>query len=399
MNGFVCRMPLVWLVAMGLVACGAAGETPGMPGTKGTSSTDLAGTNDDPLLPGSPLSNSDQSAPDDASDDGEDDGELGDGQMPTPGVDVTINDHGLTVAVDLPDGSAIMIQSQTGSCSTTGTGVDIEGDVTIDLGAGLPMPLADANLHIEMGNGMPTLSGTANVAGSLLDGIGCSCGNDSLPVAVSLDADATAELPGAAGNLALAMNLAMNDVAIDASTLRLGKGAMVLGAADVTINDDGTHRWVSVAGQVAADANIWASTVPLHGAGVLAARATVADGVLVEVQLQGSVTLEGDQLWCGITPLRELAMPEALVTLDQDGLWLHATAQASAHPGFSVTGNALVDGRFTSKAWSLMVCADVMTDVISATVKLGQCISMTPGGSEMCDCHRDEDGHCEGGGV
>lgn len=407
MNGFGFRMPLVWLVAAGLVACGAAGETPGMRGTNGTSTAGTtSGANDDPLLLGNPLSNADQSDTGDISDEadnGADDaGDLGDGAEPMPGVDVTVDEQGITVSIDVPGGSVIKLTTKNGTCATAGNSVYIDGDVTMDLGAGVPLPLADADLQIEVGSGMPTLSGTANVTGSLLDGIGCGCAHDLLPVAVSLDADAMADLPGAAGDLAIAMNLAMNDVAIDALTLPSGMEAVMLDAADVTIRSDGTHRWVSVAGQVAADADVWASSVPLQGAGMLAARAMVADGSLIELQLQGSVTLQGGKLWCGLTPLRELTMPEALITLDQEGLWLHATAQASAHPGFSVTGNALVDGRFTSEAWSLMVCADVMTDVISASVKVGQCITMTPGGSEMCDCHRDDDGHCEGaagGGV
>jgi hypothetical protein len=263
----------------------------------------------------------------------------------------------------------------------------------------LPVPLADSNLHIEMGDGMPTLSGTANVSGSLLDGIGCGCIHDLLPVAVSLDADSAAELPGSAGALTIALNLAANDVSLDTGTLPLGLAAMALGDADVTIRSDGEHRWLSVAGKVASGAKIWASTVPLAAASGLTVNAMVADGVLLSLQLQGSINLEGGKLWCGITPLRALAMPEAVVTLDQAGLWLHATAQASAHPGFSIAADALVDGRFTSEAWALTVCADVMTDILSASVKVGQCVEMTPGGTDMCDCHRGEDGHCNGGGV
>jgi hypothetical protein len=408
MNGFVFRMPLVWLVAMGLVACGAAGETPAMGGPAGTS-TDGTTRGDGPLTLGIPLANADQDAgqADDGDDDDgqadEDADELDDGHgddessKPTPGIDVSVGDDGILVLIDMPDGSAIRVDTRTGHCTTTGTGVDIEGDVTIHLGTGLPLPLADANLHVEMGSGTPTLSGTAKVSGSLLEGIGCGCADDLLPVAVSLEADALAGQPGSAGNLALVASLAMKDLDIDAGALPLGLGSIELGEAEVSLTSDGVHRWLSVAGQVKNNADIWASTVPLRASGALAAVATLTDGALLALQIQSNVTLEGGKLWCGITPLRELTMPAALVTLDQGGLWLHATAQASAHPGFSVTGNALVDGRFTPKAWSLTICADVMTDILSASVKIGQCVDMTPGGAEMCDCHEDDDGHCDGG--
>jgi hypothetical protein len=401
MNGFVFRLPLLCLVQMGLVACGAAGETP-MHGTDGTSPSGMAdGASDGPLLLGMPTANADESgnSGDDSDDDAGESGDDGDHGTPTPGVDVTVGAQGITVRVALPDGNAITVATRTGTCSTTGTGVDIEGDVTIDLGSGLPLPLADADLHIEMGRGMPTLSGTANVSGSLLDGIGCGCTHDLLPAAISLDADATMEPQGARNDVAIAMNLSMHDIVVDAGALPLGLDAVVLGDADVTIKSDGEHRWLSIAGQVTADAEIWASTVPLQAKSGLSAEATVSDGALLRLRLQGSINLEGGKLWSGLTPLRELTMPEAQVTLDQGGLWLHATAQASAHPGFSVTGNALVDARFTSEAWTFMVCADVMTDIISASVKVGQCVGMTPGGSEVCDCHRDDDGHCNGGGV
>lgn len=397
MNGLVFRLPLLCLVQMSLGACGAAGETPGMGETNGPSTTGTVdGATDGPLLLGNPPATA---TPDDSETDGGDAGEVGDGNggEPTPGVDVAVDEHGITVLVALPDGGAIKIATQTGSCSTTGTGVDIEGDVTIDLGTGLPLPLADANLHVEVGGGMPTLSGAANVSGSLLDGIGCGCVQDSLPVAVSLDTGV--ELNGSSDALAIALNLAMNDLVIDTSTLPLGSGATVLGDTDVTIKSDGEHRWLSVVGAVTIGTKIWTSTVPLAVSSPLTMKATVADGALLAVQLRGSVTLEGGKLWCGITPLRQLTLPDALITLDHAGLSLHATAQASAHPGFSVAADALVDGRFTSEAWSLTVCADVMTDIISASVRLGQCVGMTPGGAEVCDCHRDDEGHCDGGGV
>jgi hypothetical protein len=261
------------------------------------------------------------------------------------------------------------------------------------------MPLAGSHLHIEAGHGMPTLSGTANVSGSLLDGIGCGCSHDSLPVEVSLDADAAAELPSAPGGRAIALNLAMNDLVVDTGSLPLGLGATVLADAEVTVKSDGAHRWLSVAGAVTKGSKLWASTVPLDASDELAVEATVTDGALFALQLRGDVTLQGGKLWCGITPLRELTMPDASITLDRAGLSLHASAQASAHPGFRLAANALVDGRFTSEAWSLMVCTDVMTDIVSASVKVGQCVSMTPGGAETCDCHRDDDGHCDGGGV
>jgi hypothetical protein len=405
MNAIVFRLPLVWLVGMGLVACGAAGETPSTRGASGSTAGTTNGEGDGPLLLGGPLANPEPSEganagddpPDDDADELDDDRPGCDCETPTEGVDVSVGGDGITVVVDLPGVGAIKIDSQSGSCATTGTGVDIEGDVTIDVGTGLPIPLVDADLHIEMGSGLPTLSGTANVDGSLLDGIGCGCSEDLLPVEVSLDTELMAELPGAAGGLAVALNLPMNSADVDAGALPLGIGTIVLGDVDVTIASDGQRRVISIAGQVAGDADVWAASVPLQATASLDAVAMIADDELLSVQVQGGIHLQGGELWCGVTPLRSLAMPDALVTLDRGGLWLHATAQASAHPGFSVTGNALVDARFTPHSWSVTVCADVMSDIISATVKIGQCVEMTPDGAVMCDCHRDDEGHCDGG--
>jgi hypothetical protein len=385
---------------MGLVACGAAGEAPATPGPDRTTTAD--GANDGPLMLGVPLTNTDGAGEDadDAATDprgGDGEGSEGDGepQSPIPGVELSVGDPGITVKIDLPTGGVIRIDTKSGTCATSGTGIDLEGDLLIDIGTGLPIPLADADLHIEMAGGMPTLSGTANVAGSLLEGIGCGCADDLLPAEVSLDTNATAEPSGSVGSLAIALNLPMDGVTVDTGALPLGLGPVMLGDADVTIETDGEHRWLTVAGQVAGDASLWASTVPLQASSRLSVEATVSDGALLSVLAHGGITLKGEQLRCGITPLQAFTMPEARVLLDQSGLSLHATAQASAHPAFSITGSALVDGQFTSKEWSLTVCADVMTDILAASVQLGQCLEMTADGAEM-GCPHDDNGPCDG---
>jgi hypothetical protein len=396
MNGFVFRMPRVGLVAMGLVACSAAGEVSAVRGEDGTATADSA--NEGPLTLGVPLANTDGADADDAETDpgdvDRDDDSVGEPQSPIPGVEVSVGDPGVTVIIDLPNGDVIRIDTNAGTCATSGTGIDIEGDLLIDVGTGLPIPLVDADLHIEMAGGMPTLSGTANVAGSLLEGIGCGCADDLLPADVSLDTNATADVAGSVGALAIALNLPPANVTVDTGALPLGLGAVMLGDADVTIKTDGEHRWLSVAGQVTGDAKLWASTVPLQAASGLSVEATVSDGALLSVLAHGSITLKGGQLRCGITPLQALTMPEARVLLDQSGLSLHATAQASAHPAFSITGSALIDGQFTPQEWSLTVCADVMTDILAASVQLGQCLEMTAGGAEMGPRH--DSGPCDG---
>jgi hypothetical protein len=399
MNGFVFRMPRVGLVAMGLVACSAAGEVPAMRGEDGAATADSA--NEGPLTLGVPLANTEGAGADaddaetDPGDVDRDDGNVGEPQSPIPGVEVSVGDPGITVTIDLPNGDVIRIDTTAGTCATSGTGIDIEGDLLIDIGTGLPMPLADADLHIEMAAGMPMLSGTANVAGSLLEGISCGCADDLIPAQVSLDTHATAEASGSVGSLAIALNLPMVDVTVDTGALPLGLGAVMLRDANVTIETDGEHRWLSVAGQVAGDATLWASTVPLQATSGLSVEATVSDGALLSVLAHGSINLQGDKLRCGITPLQAFTMPEARVLLDDSGLSLQATAQASAHPAFSITGSALVDGHFTPQDWSLTVCADVMTDVLAASVKLGQCLEMTASGAEM-GCPHDDNGPCDG---
>jgi hypothetical protein len=234
------------------------------------------------------------------------------------------------------------------------------------------------------------------VTGSLLDDIGCGCSDELWPVEVGLDDAVMAELSGSGGGVAITLSLPMSSVELDTSKLPLGLDDVALGDVDVIVAWNGEHRVINLAGRVTGNASVWASSVPLRADAPLDGVAILVDDALVSLQVQGRVSLDGGELWCGLTPLRSIAMADAQVTLNESGLWLHATAQASVHPGFSITGDALVDGRFTRDTWSITVCADVMSEIISASVKIGQCIDMTAGGAVMCDCHRDDAGHCDG---
>lgn len=403
MNRLVFRMPLVCLVGAGLVACSAAGEAP-TPRGSGTMPAAAGGdiSAGTPLQLG-PTSPEATGLPTTGDDGGTRSGDDDDGALaPTcecdalpPGVSVDVGDGGITVVVELPGSEPLTITTPSGRCAPSLDGVSIAGDVSIEIGAGEPIVLADAAIDVSVAEGTPLVRGSAHLSGAVLDGIGCGCSEAAIPVDVSLAASAAI---GAGADIELELALPSDDVSIDTAALPLGGKVVTIADADLKWLTNGDHGRLEVAGSVAADAALWSDELPLVAEAEVDVLATFDAQALVSLELTADLELEGGELTSGVTPLRSLTMPRAWLTLDSTGAKLHATASASAHPLFSIEGRALVDAHFTPGTWSLKVCADVMTDIASASVRLGQCLDSGPDGSVICDCPRDNEGYCHGEG-
>ncbi len=397
MIGFGFRLPVVCLVGMGLVGCSAAGDGgvsagnsdpplmlnpgPQQPGGAMSGTAGRPGGSDLPT-PGLPIPSDDGDEPGD--DDDTPNGNC-DCAIDVPGIIIDHDDGGIAVIVDLPNIGMVVIDTQHGDVTTSATGVDIKGDVTVDLGGISALPLADANLHVAIpAVGLPTIQGNANILGSLLEGTGCGCEGSLLPVGVALDVDAAALLPSSDALAALSLNLELPQVTLDMSGLPLAADALALVQADVHILTDGGSKLLELDAKVGAGADVWTSAVPLATNGLLRAKATVLDGSLASVAITGDVGLQGGGLLCSLTPLVSVDLPDAVVTLDTTGASLSATANASLHPGFSLTGEARVTGRFDLHDWSINVCGAVMTSLFGGSTGPSDCLDIGKNGVTPC---------------
>lgn len=396
MNGIGIRLPVMCLVGMGLVACSAAGD-PGASGASGSDPTlqlsprspgSSDGTYDTPKPGGSDMPSTNDPGADDGDDDDDDGGAPGghcDCAFDLPGIHIDHSDGGIAVSIDLPNDGMVVIETKGGSVTTSAGGVDIDGDVTIDLGAETGLPLADAKLHVGLlAVGGPTIAGSANITGSLLQGTGCGCEGSLLPVAVALDLDAAADLLNSDAPAAISLGLTLPAVTLDSSELPAAAvDLLALADAKVDILTDGCSKLLEIDANVGAGADVWTSLVPVAASGALNATAKVLDGSLASVALTGDMKLVGDALKSGNTSLLSIDLPDAIVTLDHEGASLAAEATVSLHPGFSLTGEALVTGKFTETDWSLNVCGAVMTSLLGGA-NIGNCVDIGKGGVEPC---------------
>ncbi|RYZ10295.1 MAG: hypothetical protein EOO73_01595 [Myxococcales bacterium] len=398
MSGFGFRLPVMCLIGMGLVGCSAAGESdsarPGAdsdptlslnPGAQGSS----GGKSNEPTRGGSEMQTVDE--PDaDHDDEDQTDEDSGPGgrcecAFDLPGIHIDHGDGGIAVSIDLPDAGMVVIETKDGSVTTSAGGVDIHGDVTIDLGADTDLPLADAQLHIGLqAAGGPTIAGNANITGSLLEGSGCGCEGSSLPVSVALELDGAAKLIDSDALAGIRLGLGLPAVRLDTKSLPAAAAeVMALANVKAELLTDGCSKLLELEAQLGAGAGSWSSLVPLTASGALDATATVLGGSLVTIALEGDVTLVGGALKSGATSLLSIELPRAVVTLDRNGAKLSGETTASLHPAFSLTGEALVTGEFTEEDWSLNVCGAVMTSLLGG-VSLGSCVDVGKSGIEPC---------------
>jgi hypothetical protein len=396
MNALGYRLPVMYLVGMGLVGCSAAGENAGQPNagedqpglelSVGAATSRPGGADSHSAGGGTwqtdrPLSDG-QTA-------GKDNGSGGQGHcdcgIDLPGITIDHGDHGITIVVDLPNDGAIVIETKDGDCKTGAGGLDITGDVTVDLGSGTEVPLLDANLHVGVGGGMPTIEGTADVDGGLLDGITGGAAGD-VHVAVSLDPNVGQTMPESDAQALLDLELSLPNISIGCGCIPAMNGDLPLVDANIVVSVDGCNKVVKVTADVAADAGkVWTAMVPLHSIGGLDAVATINDGALVSVELDGNMAMNDGALWCGLAPLAAITLPNAKLTLDEQGAMLIATTQAALHPGFSLTGEANLSAHFEEHDWSINLCGAAMTDLTLLSAKVATCLDLSASGAKVCD--------------
>lgn len=412
MNGFGFGLPTVCLVGMGLLACSAAGNADKASGA-GDPSLDLGaqltgdvatsdnqaagnggmpkhGTANTPQAPGG----SDAPTDADTNTDTDSNTDVDTASPPDasclcdleiPGVDVNRNNGRIAVTVTLPHGHKLVVALDRGTVKTLKDGVDLHGDVSVDFGAGAEVPLKDADLHVELpATGIPHLSGNAEVAGSLLHGLAGDLSGDTLPVSVDLAFDSAGLFPPSHAPAALELGISLPSVMLDTSPLPAAPKLMNIVASKVDVLTDGAHRVVEVSGAIASGAAAWTSMVPLEATNALVATAKLVDDELESVELDGDTRLIGKALSCGLVPLQAIELPSTTLRLDHVGATLGATANASIHPGWSLTGQAEVSARFEPSDWSIKICAAVMTSLLGGGLDTSECLELGKGGVTPC---------------
>lgn len=399
MNALGYRLPLICLVGMGLVGCAAAEDAaqqrgtdddqPGIELSAGASEGDSSETDShsvggstwqgDKPLHETPTAGTGSNT---AGSGGQANCDCG---VDLPGITIDHDDDGITIVVDLPNDGAIVIETKNGNCKTGEGGLDITGDVTIDLGSGTEVPLLDAKLHVGVGGGMPTLDGTADVDGSLLEGVTSGAVGD-VHVAVSLDPNVGQTMPQSDARALLDLELKLPSVSLGCSGFPAMNGDLSLVDASIVVTVDGCHEVVEVTADVAADTGaIWSSMVPLHAAGGLDVVATLNDGALVTLELDGDLAINSGALWCGLSPLTAIALPDAKLTLDEQGAMLSGTTAVALHPGFSLSGQADLNARFAQDDWSINLCGAAMADLTLISAKVTTCLDLSASGAKVCD--------------
>jgi hypothetical protein len=384
MNALGLRVPLLCLVSVGLAACSAAGGglsqgSEAEPATEQAAGAQLGADEfDSPLAP--PDAPSSDLPASDGGDDTQGDCVCG---VHLPGIDIEQGNGDISVTIDLPNERSLEIAT-TGNVTTSDAGVEVKGDLTIELGSGVSVALLGANLHIDAGVDArpPRITGSANVSGSLL-GEACGCAEKTLPAAVALLVDPNAMVGGNAG--------AMLQLALDVPQLSIGAGGSIsvrgnvdLTDTHVTLDTDGRHRFLKVEGDVEGNADVWTSLVPLRTDGELRATATLLDDALDNIALTGNVSIRAGALWCGLTPLTPIAMANAKVTLDSAGARLDATTTISVHPSFLLDGQVAVRGEFLPSEWSFNVDGAAMTNISDSNAEVATCLELTKKGIGLC---------------
>jgi len=397
MNALGYRLPLIGLVGMGLVGCSAAG---GNAGQRGSSDGDQPGlelavgaaanepADADARSAGGSTWHSEKPLSD-GQGDGNDSGRGGQGHcdcgVHLPGITVDESSDGITIIVELPNDGSIAIETKNGHCRTGEGGLDVAGDLTVDLGSGTDVLLLDANLHVGVGGELPTIEGTADVDAGLLDGITGSAVGDA-QVTVSLDPNVGQIMPESHAQALIRLQLALPRLGVGCGCFPAMNGDLPLADADVVVSVDGCHQVLTVTADVADDAGkIWTPVVPLHATGQLTAMATINDGALVSLALDGGVSIDSGALWCGLTPLAAIALPSAKLVLDEQGATLTATTRDALHPGFGLTGEAKLSARFGEHEWSINLCGASMADLALGSAKVATCLDLSAAGAKVCD--------------
>jgi hypothetical protein len=400
------RASLVCLLGAHMAACSAAGDAPSLGNGTAAEKPGIeldVGTDTDAETEGAGSWGMDSGSPngddaDDAADPGSrepaDDERDGCGCACKGGVlpGISIGKDG-TISIELPHIGVVVVQTNGATCQMAAGGLNVTGDVTLDLGSGTDIPLLDADLDITpgAGGGLPNISGTASIGGASLGPIAGSLLDATIPVTLELDTDT--EVPGSVTGVSLDLALELPNISLPTGGLPALADALALLDADVVMATDGCNRLIKVWGTVEADASLVLAAMPIAAGADLEAAVTIANDSLVSVMLEGDMTLLGEQLWCGNSPLVAVTVPEAKLMIDERGAMLIGEAHAAIHPSISVSANALVNAKLSEDEWSIKVCADAALDLHLLGAEASACVNLTTNGvvSCACDCVDDDD--------
>ena len=398
------RASLVCLLGAHMAACSAAGDAPSLgngaaaekPGIELDVDTDVDAPGDTDIdAPGDTdidagSANGDDA--DDAADPGSSeptDTEESDGcgcackGGVLPGI--SIGKDG-TISIELPHIGVVVVQANGATCQMAAGGIHVTGDVTLDLGSGTDIPLLDADLDITpgAGGGLPDITGTALIGGAALGPIAGSLLDATIPVTLELDTDT--EVPGSVTGVSLDLALELPNVGLPVADLPALADGLALVDADVVLATDGCNRLIKIWGTVQADADLVLGAMPIAADADLEAAVTIANDSLVSVMLEGNMTLLGEQLWCGASPLVAVAVPQAKLTIDERGAMLIGEAHAAIHPSIRASANALVNAKLSEDEWSIKVCADAALDLHVLGAEASACVNLTTTGVVSCAC-------------
>ncbi len=291
-----------------------------------------------------------------------------------PGIDIREENGELTIRADAPGAAAVTLRLDSGDCSESKHGLELSGDVNVDLGGLETFPLMDVDLAVvpAPGGGV-TIAGTAGVVGSLLGGL-------LAPLdAADLRADVTLAL-GTDDEAQLDLALDVAALRLDTSGLPLANAAIDLAPTSVVVSTTGEHELIGVQGWLDAGASVpWLSQVPLSWGGAVEISALIADQALSSLQLEGDLQLDGGSLLCGITRLVPVALPAASVIWDASGLEVRARTEGSPYPTLSLLGDADITAAFGTSGWGIEVCGDG-TLLGASPLSLFECLELSKSG-------------------
>jgi len=307
------------------------------------------------------------------------------GHNPLPGVSIDTIDGVVQVVIDVAGTANVAadvtlhLSGANAGCKPTDHGIELTGNVDVDLGIGDATPLLGADLTVSVGTnpGAISINGTAMVGTSSLPAL-------DLPD-VDLKADVALDLGKAAGP--------QLDVTLHPTTLGLNLGRMPMAGdplqlvdATVKVSTSSNENNIQVQGTLGSDAaNPWNSTVPLSTVGAANVTAWLTDESVTKLNLSGDLELNGGSLISGLVPLAVVKLDDAAMTWSQDGIAVDAHVNGKLHPLISVAANADLHLALSKEAWEIKLCAGAALSLGGDALDALQCLDLTDGGVAVCE--------------
>lgn len=299
---------------------------------------------------------------------------------PIPGITIEEQDGELIVGVTLPGAAAIAIHVNGNDCEQSEQGLSLSGDVSVDLGGAVEIPLLAVELDIlASGAAELAIHGTAMVGSDLLGDIIAPSEPAAVraDIAIGINSDHEAQLD---------LTLDPAALTLDTGDLPLASAAIALHAPSIVLSASSQGEQLEVRGSLDANANLpWLGAVPLALAGDLEVTAWILDRSWSSLALKGDLQLDGNSLVCGLTRLKSVTLPSATLTWDEAGLQVEATAVSAVHPALSVLGNLDITASFAPNDWRIKACGDAVLEVGADALEAFDCLELSKEGVKVCE--------------